>query len=97
MDSDLISRSALEKHFEKHIRLANDDMDFSARDAWNGALWDVQDAPAVGAVDVVRCKDCVKRDQAFRCIALYYGFNPHDDWFCAEGERDNAEVEDART
>ena len=54
MDGDLISRSALEKHFEKHARLENDDMDFSARDAWTGALWDVQDAPAVDAEPVRR-------------------------------------------
>lgn len=47
-------------------------------------------------VDVVRCKDCINRDQAFRCIALYYGFNPHDDWFCANGKRD-AEVEGCLT
>lgn len=49
-------------------------------------------APTIDAVEVVRCKDCINRDQAFRCIALYFGFNPHDDWFCANGKRD-AEVE----
>lgn len=55
----------------------------------------VKDAPTIDAVEVVRCKDCVYRDQAFRCIALYYGFNPHDDWFCANGKKD-AEVNDGQ-
>ena len=48
----------------------------------------VDDTPDVDAVEVVRCKDCLYRDQSFRCIALYYGFNPNDDWFCANGKRD---------
>lgn len=53
----------------------------------------VKEVNAVDAVEVVRCRDCINRDQAFRCIALYYGFNPHDHWFCANGKRD-AEVEE---
>lgn len=82
-NNDLISRSAL----LEGLRAPLDYLSlYLIRKIVNGE-------PAVDAVEVVRCKDCVKRDQAFRCIALYYGFNPRDDWFCAEGERDNAEVE----
>lgn len=55
------------------------------------ALREIETSPTIDAVEVVRCKECVYRDQAFRCIALYYGFNPHDDWFCANGKKD-AEV-----
>ncbi len=56
------------------------------------ALHEIETSPTIDAVEVVRCKDCLYRDQSFRCIALYYGFNPHDDWFCANGKRD-AEAE----
>lgn len=66
---------------------------FNMCNCFDGVQALVDEAPTIDAVEVVRCKDCVKRDQSFRCIALYYGFNPHDDWFCVEGERDNAEVE----
>lgn len=52
----------------------------------------IKECRTIDAAEVVRCKDCINRDQAFRCIALYYGFNPRDDWFCANGKRD-AEVE----
>lgn len=52
----------------------------------------IDNMPSVDAVEVVRCRECIYRDQSFRCIALYFGFNPHDDWFCANGKRD-AEVE----
>jgi hypothetical protein len=48
----------------------------------------INSMPTIDAVEVVRCKDCVYRDQEFRCIAIYYGFNPHDDWFCANGRKD---------
>jgi hypothetical protein len=53
MNGDLISREALLKEFKSHISAAENARDFRAADAWRGALWDVQDAPAVDAEPVV--------------------------------------------
>ena len=39
-------------------------------------------APTVGAVPVVRCKDC----KYFK-TPLCQNENNHDNWFCADGER----------
>ena len=57
------------------------------RDAMTDAIGEVSNALTIDAVQVVRCKDCIYRDQSMRCIALYYGFNPCDEWFCANGAR----------
>jgi hypothetical protein len=72
MNGDLISREALLKEFKSHISAAENARDFRAADAWRGALWDVQDAPAVDAVPVVhgrwiegmKCSVCGQIDLA---------------------------------
>lgn len=58
---------------------------------------DVEDAPTVDAVEVVRCKDCkygdtyemgVPLDGSVRCNLHDDGYEIHDTlWFCADGER----------
>jgi hypothetical protein len=53
MSNDLISRKALAEHFKGHMSAAENARDFRAADAWDGALWDVQNAPAVDAAPVV--------------------------------------------
>lgn len=47
--------------------------------------------PALDVQPVVRCKDCAKRDRAFMCPPMYFGFYPHDDWYCADGVRDGGD------
>lgn len=55
----------------------------------------IKDTPAVDAVEVVRCKDCVNSynccDGTLRCDNSYEENNMDrvvsDDWFCADGER----------
>lgn len=67
MDKDLISRSALRK---------------KVNERYHDPYFDIclREAPAVDAVEVVRCKDCVYRHT-----------NPHChgrpmDWYCPNGE-----------
>lgn len=66
MTNDLISREALAEHFKGHISAAKNARDFRAADAWGGALWDVQDAPAVNAAPVVHGR-WVEAKGAIRC------------------------------
>jgi len=69
---------------------------------------DVDNAPSVDAVEVVRCKDCIhkprgtrnKHDMEFpdeicpcQCEDYWYSWMPDDDWFCANGERREDETD----
>ena len=63
---------------------------------------ELEDAPTIDAVQVVRCKDCkhkpsgtgANHDLEFpdgvcpcQCEDFWYSWKPNDDWFCASGER----------
>ena len=77
MDKDLISRSALLFALRNEYLPAKGEF---AR-AMDIARFAIYDAPAVDAVEVVRCRDCVHRHT-----------NPHChgrpmDWYCPNGER----------
>lgn len=39
--------------------------------------------------EIVRCKDCWKREFDNCPFNEFCGFKPDDDWFCADGERRN--------
>ena len=47
--------------------------------------FDIADSPTADVVEVVRCKDCSKKEscRTFNVWAV----PPSDDWFCADGER----------
>jgi hypothetical protein len=45
----------------------------------------LDDAPTVDAVEVVRCKDCKKRETCR--TTNVWAVMPGDDWYCADGER----------
>ena len=55
-------------------------------------VFDVEEMPTVDAVEVVRCKDCIRRydtDECPMCFlseGQYYEFT-RDDGFCDRGER----------
>lgn len=86
MENDLISRSAV--FTVGNIRKVTEYDEAGYDMTYDAVPVEVIEAlPAIDAVPVVRCKDCIYRDRAMRCIALYYGFNPHDEWFCANGTR----------
>lgn len=67
--ADLIDRQALlEKKREMELCFAVTE-------------WDINDAPAVDAVEVVRCKDCAYRHSSEFCECR------PPDGFCNDGER----------
>ena len=59
--------------------------------AYNQALIEcaeiVQKAPAIDAVEVVKCKDCIHYNAGFECLVEGYGIEREPDWYCADGER----------
>lgn len=56
---------------------------------WNGVVNLIENAPTVDAVEVIRCKDCKKRDT--NLCPLHHCVSPMitsmDDDFCSHGER----------
>lgn len=45
----------------------------------------VEDTPAIDAVEVVRCKDCMYRDIPKCCPCQIGGYRVTDDWYCPMG------------
>ena len=80
---DLISRSALKDALEYWTHFPTHRGGKSVHDI-------IDDSPAVDAVPVVRCKDCVERTVTRRCNCIT-GRNIYvqvdDDFFCYYGER----------
>ena len=73
----------------------HDDSDFTNKDVWR----EVENAPTIDAVPVVRCKDCRHRHDIKECprcygilhadddgITIFYDTTV-DDGFCDKGER----------
>ena len=49
--------------------------------------FDVVSAPTIDAVHVVRCGECKHYNAGFECLIEGYGIERPKDWFCADGER----------
>ena len=102
MNNDLISRSALVGEYEDYLLICESGGLNTAHEMLEAA----REAPAIDAVEVVRCKDCKHRGIANECPMCYtedsydedYGYDywdvdkTVDDGFCHCGEVD-AEVE----
>lgn len=64
---------------------------------WGNCCVEIDDAPTVDAVQVVRCKDCKHYDtkdcaDGFGwCNRNGTGHGSTDDWYCADGGRRNDE------
>ena len=91
--NDLISRSALlegamAERYE-FLREKNGNYDHYT-DGFEDAMLYVEDAPAVDAVEVVRCKDC-KHTDTDGCGAIYCEkwdrWEMPEDFFCSYGKR----------
>ena len=68
-------------------------------------LMEIDDAPTVDAVPVVRCKDCKHRptganrdDLEFpddecpcQCEDFWYNWKPADEWYCGNGKRKDSD------
>jgi hypothetical protein len=51
----------------------------------------IGEMPVIDAVQIVRCKDCKKRD-SWECWQYFLGrLKIPDDWYCADGERKGSE------
>ena len=60
----------------------HDDSDFANKDVWR----ELENAPTIDAVPVVRCKNCEHRDRhGHRCKVWNHGINVED--FCSHAER----------
>ena len=93
MENDLISRSALEAEFAGPFVQTYKE----CREA-------LREAPAVDAVEIVRCKDCANRGDTDKCpmcdsnfevtpeagIEIRYTNNTEDDGFCHKGRKKDA-------
>lgn len=102
MESDLISRKALVKEIlaeREKIRLTvvprygfgvpvSDQHGQSMRGGIRKALHCVETAPAVDAVEVVRCKDCEFGQKPTVCERLGTVVKPND--FCSRGVKKDA-------
>lgn len=90
MENDLISRSALIAYVKELPTYDATDRGFifkrypSGLFAPDDIVKSIQYAPAVDAVEVVRCKDC-KHYMTIHCTCD--GCCISDDWFCADGKR----------
>lgn len=88
MNNDLISREALKKSFAadtQHIR----DWDV---DLYDLLMLEIEEAPAVDAVEVVRCKDCIYAQERYGHLKCELGISISNTWnnpnmFCSYGER----------
>ena len=101
MANDLISRKALVKALiaerDKHPPETIDRYSFGVkipsrfnqaiRGGIRKALREVEMAPAVDAVEVVRCKDCAYKDIPQCCPCQISGFKVTADWYCPMGVR----------
>ena len=91
MNNDLISRIAVRDMLHDEMEAWGNCADeIEALLKANDALWEI---PAVDAVEVVRCKDCIHYDTYFRKCYLFCTHEYHteleveDDHFCSHGER----------
>lgn len=75
----LIDADALSKRLQKLWNI-HDDTDFANKDVWH----ELENAPAIDAVQVVRCKDC-KYYKENTLVCSRYGLE--DDDYCSWAER----------
>ena len=89
MDNDLISRSAqIEKFTAEAKKIAANDKDFAQALMYVVTCLDA--APAVDAVEVVRCKDCIHYEKTMLYSECWHELgmiNVYDDCYCSRGER----------
>lgn len=66
---------------------------FRVKTTRKGTAIEVEDASDCDVVEVVRCKDCAKRE--YCRTTNVWATVPDDDWFCADAERrtDNANID----
>lgn len=102
---DLIARKALLKTLDRYINPMPNESGYEFLRGIATAITEIEDSPAVDAMEVVRCKDCAfyiyegvgsSTLKRFGRCAKWYPFGNeqhscHDDDFCSYGERREGE------
>ena len=86
MTNDLINRSALGVGYANP--LVFDNPEFAK--GWNAAIEIIAKVPAVDAVEVVSCKDCIHYEKTMLYSECWHELgmiNVYDDCYCSRGER----------
>lgn len=81
---DLISRSALLERLDK-VAMPDDLYSLGIQRGVEHAKEVISEAPAVDAVAVVRCRDCVHYEFGFCTRSILYSKSPNG--YCENGER----------
>lgn len=106
-NNDLIDRRPLIVYFEGLARSLANARCFTAADAIQGAADKLRKAPAIDAIEVVRCNECIYFGNSMNCAmcndemtwtddsgAVYYTVDRADYFgFCHLGKRDESNAE----
>ena len=84
IDADALKYEPVPKG-DRNYRTYN--LDDAYDDGYDDAFVDINNAPTIDAVPVVRCKYCKHYNAGFECLKEGYGIEYPQDWFCADGER----------
>lgn len=90
MNNDLISRSALLAKMKALDIWHETEYQEGYFDGFNDGIAEVEEAPAVDAVEVVRCKDCIHYEKTMLYSECWHELgmiNVYDDCYCSRGER----------
>ena len=90
MNNDLISRSALIERLKFKMQ-TDDTFNKTKSCGLQSAIAQADKAPAVDAVEVVRCKDCKFQGDEDDCPLLSLSAYTEPDDFCSYGERKDKE------
>lgn len=83
MNNDLISREVLLDAMCKTCTMQE-----VCEKSYNETRDFIQAIPAVDAVEVVRCKDCIYKAIPSCCPGQITGFRITDDWYCPMGVKE---------
>lgn len=95
IDADAVSRPI----YAEEDNITGSWMTYNEMDAYNDGIdttyREVENAPTIDAVPVVRCEDCVHYNNPQKCIVAYVAEQKRadrfllfdKDWFCKDGER----------
>lgn len=84
MENDLIRRNAdISALYDKQII----DLGYCGTELADEVISTIKEAPAVDAVEVVRCRECKHHGNRMTGCAYFVGLITPDDWYCPRGQR----------
>lgn len=91
----LIDGDEFEKRMNKYAKDCRDEGDTNTAQVFDDVACELQDAPIIDAVEIVRCKDCIyavkiaKTSNDISCGSMRDFVKEND--FCSKGERKDKE------